>query len=90
MDKLFINYSKHPDSTASYNVRDINLAKILNLVIVGIVCLVTENRGNKYLKIRDLLSIAQGSAVSHLHKSSVFYLLVFTICLWGEQADRKH
>ena len=22
--------------------------------------------------------------------SSVFYLLVFTICLWGEQADRKH
>ena len=31
----------------------------------------------------------EGSTVSHLHKSSVFYLLMFTICLWGEQADRK-
>ena len=25
-----------------------------------------------------------------LHKSSVFYLIVFTIFLWGEEADRKH
>jgi hypothetical protein len=27
----------------------------------------------------------------HIFTSQVFfYLLVFTICLWGEQADRKH
>ena len=26
----------------------------------------------------------------HIFTSQVCYLLVFTICLWGEQANRKH
>ena len=38
----------------------------------------------------QICKILQGSTVSHLHKSNVFYLLVFTICLWVKQADRKH
>ena len=40
--------------------------------------------------IPDIIYKMHEGEIDSPHKSSVFYLLVFTICLWGEQADRKH